>query len=492
MGQERTTTLHHLPGYPEVPLRSWIGGTWTLSEEGDEVDVVDPATGEPFARVAAGGPAEARACVAAASAAGKAWRERAPRDRAEVLRRAYEIMVAESDLLADLIVAENGKARPEALAEVAYASDFFRWYSEEAVRLEGSLMTSPSGRHRVMTLMQPVGVCLLVTPWNFPAAMGTRKIGPALAAGCSVIVKPATETPLTMLAIADILHRAGVPDGVVNVVVARSSSEFVGEVLADSRVRKLSFTGSTEVGRILLATAAQRVVNCSMELGGNAPFVVFASADLKEAVAGALQAKMRNGGASCIAANRFLVEASVVDEFGRLLAAEMASLRMGPGSEPGVDLGPLVSRGERQHAVELTQTALAEGATLLTGGDVPERSGWYFPPTVLANVAPDASILREEVFGPIAPITSFASESDAVALASLGEMGLASYVYSGDLAQALRVAETIEAGMVGINRGFLSDVAAPFGGVKQSGLGREGGHAGLLEFCETKYVAVDW
>lgn len=482
----------HIPGYPEVPPRLWIGGEWVTAENGAELEVTNPATGEPLLAVAAGGLTEATAAVDAAAAAGESWRRRPPRERAEILRRAYEITTAEAELLADLIVAENGKVRAEALAEVSYAADFFRWYAEEAVRMDGGLVTSPSGRHRIMTLQQPVGVCLLVTPWNFPAAMGTRKIGPALAAGCTVVVKPASETPLTMLAVADILNRAGVPDGVVNVVTARSSAEFVNAVLADPRVRKLSFTGSTAVGRILLAECSKRVVNSSMELGGNAPFVVFASSDLEQAVAGATHAKMRNGGASCVAANRFLVEESVADDFGRLLAKSMAGLRMGPGNAPGVELGPMVSRSERDHAVEVTERAIADGAEIITGGEVPERPGWFYPPTVLGGVRSDAAILDTEVFAPIAPITTFSDEDEAVALASATEMGLAAYVYSRDLAQGLRVAEGIEAGMVGINRGFLSDVAAPFGGVKQSGLGREGGHLGLLEFCEPKYVAVDW
>jgi succinate-semialdehyde dehydrogenase/glutarate-semialdehyde dehydrogenase len=476
----------------EGPTDLFIGGVWRPGENGARFDVTDPATGETIASVANGSVADGLAAVAAADAAAREWAATPPRQRGEVLRSAFGLMTARSEEIAALMVAENGKALVDARGEVAYAAEFFRWYSEEAVRLAGSIQTAPSGANRILVLYQPVGVSVLITPWNFPAAMATRKIGPALAAGCPVILKPASETPLTALLLADLLREAGVPDGVVNVVPSNRSGAMVSAMLRDPRVRKLSFTGSTEVGRTLLAEAAGAVVNCSMELGGNAPFVVFADADLDAAVAGAMIAKMRNAGEACTAANRFYVQAPVADEFARRLAAEMAGLRMGPGHEPGVQVGPLVNAATRDKVDALVRASVAAGATVLTGGEPAPGPGYFYPPTVLSAVAPDAPVLREEIFGPVAPVVAFDTEEEAVRLANDTEYGLVSYVYTGDLARGLRVCEALETGMVGLNRGIVSDPAAPFGGVKQSGLGREGGHHGLLEFTESKYIATNW
>jgi succinate-semialdehyde dehydrogenase/glutarate-semialdehyde dehydrogenase len=480
------------PGPTDVVPQLYVGGRWRQSSDGATFDVDDPATGEVIAAVASGSAADALGAVAAAHDAGPAWAATAPRERAETLRRAFELMDAESGSLARLIVRENGKSLGDASGEIAYAAEFFRWFSEEAVRIDGEILRAPSGRHRILALRQPIGVSVLVTPWNFPAAMATRKIAPALAAGCTVVLKPATYTPLTALAIADLLERAGVPPGVVNVLPAARSGETVGAMLGDERVRKLSFTGSTEVGSVLLAKAAERIVSCSMELGGNAPFVVFADADLDAAVEGAVLAKMRNGGASCIAANRFLVEAAVAEEFSRRLADRLGGLQVGPGLEAGTEVGPLVSEGERDSVAEAVEQAVDGGAKVLTGGFAPDRPGWYYAPTLLAGVDEGNAILDREVFGPVAPVTAFEAQEDAVRLANATPYGLAAYVYTGDLGRGLAVSEAIESGMVGLNRGFISDPAAPFGGVKQSGLGREGGHDGLLEFCETKYIATDW
>ncbi|BAL90336.1 putative succinate-semialdehyde dehydrogenase [Actinoplanes missouriensis 431] len=470
----------------------FIGGKWVPASSSSRFDVLDPATGDTIASVADGSEADAIAAVDAAAAAGPAWAATPPRVRAEVLRKAFTLMTERADELAKLISLENGKALVDAKGEVTYAAEFFRWYSEEAVRAEGALATAPSGANRILVTRQPVGVCVLVTPWNFPAAMATRKIGPALAAGCTMILKPASDTPLTALAMAAILAEAGVPDGVVNVLPSRSSGKVVSQMLRDSRVRKLSFTGSTEVGRILLAQAAENVVNTSMELGGNAPFLVFADADLDAAIEGAMIAKMRNGGEACTAANRFFVESSIADEFSRRLAQRMSALVVGPGTDEKTQVGPLVNEDTVAKVDGLVRSALDAGAEAVTGGSRPEGPGFYYPPTVLTGVAPDSAILREEIFGPVAPIVTFTSEDEAVRLANDTEYGLVAYVYTGDLARGLRVSEAIEAGMVGLNRGLVSDPAAPFGGVKQSGIGREGGHEGLLEYLESKYIAVSW
>ncbi|HET7173810.1 MAG TPA: NAD-dependent succinate-semialdehyde dehydrogenase [Nocardioidaceae bacterium] len=475
-----------------VPTELWIGGRWVPASDGERFDVTDPASGEVLASVADAGVEDGLAAAAAAAAVLPEWSARPPRERSEVLRATFELMRERSTELAELMVAENGKALPDARSEAAYAAEFFRWYAEEAVRIDGDLRTAPSGANRIVVVRQAIGVSLLVTPWNFPAAMATRKIGPALAAGCPVILKPASETPLTALAIADLLHEAGVPDGVVNVLPSRRSGRLVSTLLHDPRVRKLSFTGSTEVGRILLKEAADCIVSASMELGGNAPFVVFDDADIEAAVAGAMVAKMRNGGEACTSANRFLVQRGVVEEFTQRFAEAMAATKVGHGLAEGVQLGPLVNADGRDKVAGLVSDATGRGARVVTGGEAPGGAGYFYPPTVLADVPADADILREEIFGPVAPITVFDSEDEAVVQANDTEFGLIAYVYTADLARGLRVSERLEAGMVGLNRGVVSDPAAPFGGVKQSGLGREGGHDGLLEFLETKYIGVGW
>jgi succinate-semialdehyde dehydrogenase/glutarate-semialdehyde dehydrogenase len=475
----------------EPPTGLLIGGEWGAGGAG-VLPVLDPATEDPIAEVANATREDALAAVESAYRALPEWAATPPRQRGECLRRAWQLMTERAEALARLMVLENGKALPDARGEVVYAAEFFRWYAEEAVRIDGFLGRAPSGTNRIMVQRQPVGVSVLVTPWNFPAAMATRKIGPALAAGCTVVLKPAKETPLSALAVADILAEAGVPGGVVNVVPTATAGPVVSAMLADPRVRKLSFTGSTEVGRTLLRTAAETITNCSMELGGNAPFLVFEDADIEAAVAGAMIAKMRNGGEACTAANRFYVHEAVADEFTRTLAARMGELRVGPGLEDGTQLGPLVNADTRDKVSELVTGAAGDGSQVVTGGRAPDRRGYFYLPTVLDKVPPDAGILGEEIFGPVAPVVRFTGEDEAIALANDTAYGLVSYLYSADLRRCLRVAEALEAGMVGINRGIVSDPAAPFGGVKQSGLGREGAHDGLLEFLETKYIATDW
>ncbi|MFI6577927.1 NAD-dependent succinate-semialdehyde dehydrogenase [Nocardiopsis sp. NPDC050513] len=469
-----------------------IAGKRVPASDGGRFGVVDPASGHEVATVADGTVPDALAAVDAAAAAAEPWAATPPRQRGEILRRAFELMEQRSEQLAALISLESGKALADARAEVSYAAEFFRWYSEEAVRASGEVTTAPSGAHRILVLRRPVGVCVLVTPWNFPAAMATRKIGPALAAGCTVVLKPASDTPLTALAVGGLLEEAGVPDGVVNVLPSRHSGEVVSAMLRDPRVRKLSFTGSTEVGRVLLREAADRVVNTSMELGGNAPFLVFADADLEAAVEGAMVAKMRNAGEACTAANRFYVQAPVADAFGRALAERMSALVVGPGTDPDTQVGPLVNREAVTKVDRLVRDAVRAGARTLAGGGRPDRPGFFYEPTVVADVPEDAPLLREEIFGPVAPIVAFGTEDEAVRMANDTEYGLVSYVYTGDMARGLRLAERIESGMVGLNRGLVSDPAAPFGGVKQSGVGREGGHEGMLDYLEPRYVAVDW
>jgi succinate-semialdehyde dehydrogenase/glutarate-semialdehyde dehydrogenase len=474
-----------------APTELLIGGQWSAGRAGP-VPVIDPATEDPIAEVATATPDDAIDAVSAAHQALAGWAATAPRTRAECLRRAYELMIADTDALARLMVLENGKALRDARAEIAYAAEFFRWYAEEAVRIQGMTTTAPSGTNRILVQHQPVGVSVLVTPWNFPAAMATRKIGPALAAGCTVVLKPAQETPLSALAVAAILAEAGVPDGVVNVVPTNKPGPVVAAMLADPRVRKLSFTGSTEVGRLLLGTAANTITNCSMELGGNAPFLVFADADVDAAVDGAMIAKMRNGGEACTAANRFFVHEAVADEFTAKFAARLGALNVGHGLDDGTDLGPLVNADTRTKVATLVESATRDGGQVVTGGQAPDRRGYFYTPTVIDHVPPTAGILDVEIFGPVAPIVRFTDTDQAIAMANNTEYGLVSYLYTADLRRALAVSEALESGMVGINRGVVSDPAAPFGGVKQSGLGREGGHEGLLEFTETKYIAVDW
>ena len=470
----------------------FIGGRFVPASDGGRFDVIDPATGDVLQTVANGTVEDAIAAVDAAAEAAPAWAATAPRQRGEILRRAYQLMTERADELARLISQENGKALPDALGEVLYAAEFFRWYSEEAVRIPGTLATAPSGTNKILVQYRPAGVCVLVTPWNFPAAMATRKVGPALAAGCTMVLKPASDTPLTALALAGLLAEAGVPDGVVNVLPARRSGAVVSAMLHDDRVRKLSFTGSTEVGRVLLREAADRVVNVSMELGGNAPFLVFADADLDAAVEGAMIAKMRNAGEACTSANRIYAQAPVAEEFARRLADRMSALTLGPGTADGVQVGPLVNREAVDKVDELVRDAVAKGATVVTGGGRPDRDGCFYEPTVLTEVPPGAELLREEIFGPVAPVVSFDTEDEAIRLANDTEYGLVAYLYTGDLARGLRVSERLEAGMVGLNRGLVSDPAAPFGGVKQSGIGREGGHEGILDYLEATYVAVSW
>jgi succinate-semialdehyde dehydrogenase/glutarate-semialdehyde dehydrogenase len=470
----------------------FIGGRSVPASDGGRFDVIDPATGDVLQTVANGTVEDAIAAVDAAASAAQAWAATAPRQRGEILRRAFQLMTERADELARLISQENGKALPDALGEVLYAAEFFRWYSEEAVRIPGTLATAPSGANKILVQYRPTGVCVLVTPWNFPAAMATRKIGPALAAGCTMVLKPASDTPLTALALAGLLAEAGVPDGAVNVLPARRSGAVVSAMLHDDRVRKLSFTGSTEVGRMLLREAADRVVNVSMELGGNAPFLVFADADLDAAIEGAMIAKMRNAGEACTSANRIYAQAPVAAEFARRLADRMSALKVGPGTADGVQVGPLVNREAVEKVDQLVQDAVAKGATVVTGGGRPDAEGCFYPPTVLTEVPPGAELLREEIFGPVAPVVSFDTEEEAIQLANDTEYGLVAYLYTGDLARGLRVSERLEAGMVGLNRGLVSDPAAPFGGVKQSGIGREGGHEGILDYLEATYVAVSW
>ncbi|HYZ15728.1 MAG TPA: NAD-dependent succinate-semialdehyde dehydrogenase [Candidatus Acidoferrum sp.] len=469
-----------------------VGGRRIAASDGERIEVIDPASGEVFADVASGSVQDGIAAVDAADAAAAKWARTAPRERAEILRKAWEIMLAREREIAELIVRENGKTLRDALAETRYAAEFFRWYAEEAVRAAGTVMTAPSGANRILVTHQPIGISVLVTPWNFPAAMATRKIGPALAAGCTCILKPASETPLTALLVAQILEHAGVPAGVVNVLPSKRSGAVVSAILHDPRVRKLSFTGSTEVGRRLLKESADQIISSSMELGGNAPFVVFDDADLDLAIEGAMVAKMRNGGEACTAANRFYIEKRIAPAFARRFSETMAKLRVGPGLEDGVDLGPLVNEPGREKVEELVAGALGDGARLLTGGQRPARPGYFYPPTVIADVAPTSAILHEEIFGPVAPIVEFDGFDDAVRVANRTEYGLVAYVYTRDLAKGLACAEAIDAGMIGLNRGLVSDPAAPFGGTKQSGLGREGGHEGLLEFLESKYIATNW
>jgi succinate-semialdehyde dehydrogenase / glutarate-semialdehyde dehydrogenase len=476
----------------EVPTGLLIGGEWGGGRGDSTFPVLDPATEESIAEVADGTVEDALDAVSAAHAALPGWAATPPRQRAEILRRAFELMTQRAESLARLMSLENGKSLRDARGEAAYAAEFFRWYAEEAVRIEGTLMRAPSGANRILTLRQPIGVSVLITPWNFPAAMATRKIGPALAAGCSVVLKPAGETPLTALAIAGILAEAGVPGGVVNVLTSRKSGATVAAMLNDPRVRKLSFTGSTEVGRILLREAAETVVSSSMELGGNAPFIIFDDADIPAAVEGAMIAKMRNGGEACTAANRFYVHEAVADEFTATFARRLAALNVGPGLDDATEVGPLVNQPTRSKVAELVLGAADSGGKVVTGGRAPERRGYFYEPTLIDAVPAEAAILGTEIFGPVAPVVRFTDEEDAIRWANATEYGLVSYVYTQNLRRGLQVSEALEAGMIGLNRGLVSDPAAPFGGVKQSGIGREGAHEGLLEYTETKYIATDW
>ncbi len=471
-----------------VPKGLLIGGQWIATS--GAVPVENPATGGTLAEVADATAEQGIQALDAAVAAGPAWAATDPRERGEILRRAFELLHARADDFALLMTLEMGKPLAEARGEVTYGAEFFRWFSEEAVRIAGRYSVAPSGGTRLLTMKQPVGPVYAITPWNFPLAMGTRKIGPALAAGCTVVVKPAAQTPLTTLALAKVLQEAGVPDGVVNVITTSHSGAVSQPIIADPRLRKLTFTGSTEVGRTLIREAAERVLKVSMELGGNAPFLVFDDADLDRAVAGAMLAKMRNIGEACTAANRFIVHESVADEFGARLAERMGALTVGSGIDDGVDVGPLVDSAAVAKVSELVADAVDSGARVLTGNRVIGGPGHFYAPTVLHDVPPTARMFAEEIFGPVAPITTFATDDEAIALANDTEFGLVSYAFTKDLTRAITVAERLESGMVGLNQGIVSNPAAPFGGIKSSGLGREGGPEGIEEFLETKYVGL--
>ena len=468
----------------------FIGGEWLPGSAG-EFDVENPADRTIIDQVADGGPAEATAAVDAAAAALPVWSAMPPRQRSEILRRTYELMVRDTEALAVMISAENGKSLSDARGEVTYAAEFFRWFAEEGVRAGGDYGVSPAGGTRTVVTHKPVGVAALVTPWNFPAAMATRKIAPALAAGCTVVLKPASETPLTALAVTRLLVEAGVPDGVVNVVPTTDASAVVSAWMADARIRKISFTGSTGIGRVLLKQAADRVVNSSMELGGNAPLVVTEDADIDAAVAGTMIAKFRGGGQACTAANRLYVHAAVAGEFTAKLGAAVEKLTVGPAAN-GSQIGPLISAKAVDGVGALVDSAIAAGARISHRADVPDSKGFYYPPTVLVDVPADADIVANEIFGPVAPIITWTDEAEMLRLVNASEFGLAAYVFAGELQRAMRIGEAIDAGMIGINRGLVSDPSAPFGGMKQSGLGREGARAGLEEFTETQYLSIDW
>src|SRR5882672_3939812 len=475
-----------------VPTDLWIGGKWRKASDGGRFDVIDPATEKTIASVASATVEDAKRAVDAAQDAFEGWAGRKPRERAEILRKAYEVIMRDAERFAKLITLENGKALSDSRGEIAYAAEFFRWYAEEAVRNIGQISMAPATGARIVAQHKPAGIAVLVTPWNFPAAMATRKIGPALAAGCTMVLKPASDTPLTMLALMPALEEAGVPAGVVNVVPSRRSGPVVSAMLHDSRVRVLSFTGSTEVGRKLLHEAADNIIKPSMELGGNAPFIVFDDADIDAAIEGAMIAKMRNMGEACTAANRFYVHEKVHDEFAKKLTAKMAALKVGNGLDDGVMVGPLVNADARKKVIELVDDAVGKGAKVLTGGKSPSGPGHFYPPTVLDAVPEGAAMLREEIFGPVASIQTFKSEDEAIRRANDTEYGLVAYLYTKDLSRGMRVSEQLEFGMIGLNRGLVSDPAAPFGGMKQSGIGREGAHEGLMEFLETQYVSVAW
>jgi len=475
-----------------VPTDLWIGGKWRKASDGARFDVIDPATENKIASVASASVEDAKAAIDAASDAFAAWAGKKPRERAEILRKAFELIVRDAERFAKLITIENGKALSDSKGEVLYSAEFFRWNAEEAVRNIGQVYMAPASGARVVAQHRPAGVAVLVTPWNFPAAMATRKIGPALAAGCPVVLKPASDTPLTMLALMPLLEEAGVPAGVVNVIPSRRSGPVVSAMLHDPRVRVVSFTGSTEVGRGLLKEAADNILKPAMELGGNAPFIVFEDADIDAAIEGAMIAKMRNMGEACTAANRFYVHEKVHGEFAKKLTDKMAALKMGNGLDDGVALGPLINAAGRDKVVELVDDAVQRGAKILTGGKLPEGAGFFYPATVLDNVPDGAKMLNEEIFGPVASIQTFKSEDEAIKRANDTEYGLVAYLYTKDLSRGMRVSEQLEFGMIGLNRGLVSDPAAPFGGMKQSGIGREGAHEGLMEFLETQYISVTW
>jgi succinate-semialdehyde dehydrogenase / glutarate-semialdehyde dehydrogenase len=474
----------------QVPKQLYIAGEWRDGAKGT-LTVEDPSTEQPLCDVADASVDDAKAALDAAVDAGPEFAAKAPRERGEILRRAFETITERKDELALLMTLEMGKTIKESLAEIAYAAEFFRWFSEESVRIDGRYAVAANGAGRVLTMKQPVGPCLMITPWNFPLAMGTRKIGPAIAAGCTMVVKPAQQTPLSMLALAKILEEAGLPGGVLNLITASSSSETTGPLIADPRLRKMSFTGSTEVGRKLMAQASDTLLRLSMELGGNAPFIVFEDADIDAAVAGAMIAKMRNMGEACTSANRFHVAGAVADQFASKLAEKMGALTLGRGVEESTDVGPLIDDTQRGKVADLVQDAIGRGASAVVGGHKRDGAGYFYEPTVLTDIPDDAELLQEEIFGPVAPVKGFTDEDEAIAAANNTEYGLVAYVYTNDLKRALRVCEGLETGMIGLNQGMVSNAQAPFGGVKQSGFGREGGYEGIEEYLETKYIAVN-
>ena len=474
-----------------VPSGCFIGGGWQPASAGETFEVTDPSTGDLLAVVADAGPADALAALTAAAEAQRSWASTAPRARADLLRRAYDRLLERADDFALLITLEMGKPLSESRGEVLYAAEFLRWFSEQTERIGGEYRISADGSTRLVTTRQPVGPSLLITPWNFPLAMVTRKLAPALAAGCTAVIKPAEDTPLACLAFADLLRDVGLPAGIVHVLPTSRPEPLVNALMNDDRLRKVSFTGSTPVGRQLLRAAAGNVLRTSMELGGNAPFIVFDDADVDAAVEGAMVAKMRNGGESCVAANRFLVHESVASDFAGRLAQRMSSLKMGRGTDPDTQLGPIINARQRERLAALVDSAVADGATVACGGRKGDGAGYFYEPTVLLDLPADARISADEVFGPVAPITTFRTEDEALALANASQFGLVAFVYTRDVGRALRVSDGLETGMVGVNRGLVSNAAAPFGGVKQSGLGREGGLEGIDEYLSVKYLAVD-
>ncbi len=473
-----------------VPTGLFIGGKWRDSSDGRTLNVEDPSTGETLVSVADATVADGAAALDAAVAARADWAATAPRERGEILRRAFVAITARAEEFALLMTLEMGKPLAEARGEVTYGAEFFRWFSEEAVRISGRWSTAPNGATRLVTMKQPVGPTLMITPWNFPLAMGTRKIGPALAAGCTMVVKPAKQTPLSMLALVDLLTDCGVPAGVVNVITTTRTGDVIEPIIRDPRLRKLTFTGSTQVGRTLVEQSAKQLLRVSMELGGNAPFLVFEDADVNAAVDGAMLAKMRNIGEACTAANRFLVHESVAEEFSSKFAAKLASMSVGRGTEDGVTVGPLIDAAAQASVAALVDDATAKGATVVCGGTTVGDNGYFFAPTLLTGVPADALLMREEIFGPVAPIATFTTEAEAIARANDTEYGLVAYVFTRDLSRTLRVSEALEFGMVGINQGIVSNPAAPFGGVKHSGFGREGGFEGIEEYLEVKYLGI--
>jgi succinate-semialdehyde dehydrogenase/glutarate-semialdehyde dehydrogenase len=473
----------------EVPKQLYIGGEWRDADA--TLDVEDPSTGEPIATVADATPDDAMKALDAAVDAQQAWADHPPRERGEILRRAFEAITQRAEDLALLMTLEMGKPVAESKAEITYAAEFLRWFAEEAVRIDGRYSKAPNGQGRLLTMKQPVGPCLLITPWNFPLAMGTRKVGPAIAAGCTMVIKPAQQTPLSMLMLAKILEESGLPGGVLNLITASSAGKTTGPLIKDPRLRKLSFTGSTEIGRRLMTDASDQLLRLSMELGGNAPFIVFDDADIDDAVSGAMIAKMRNIGEACTAANRFHVAAPIAERFAEKMAEKMRSLTVGRGTEEGVDVGPLIDDSQRGKVAALVEDAVSKGARALVGGHSRDGAGYFYDPTVLADVPQNADLLQDEIFGPVAPVTSFDDEDAAIAAANNTEYGLVAYVYTSNLKRALRVVEKLDTGMVGLNQGMVSNPAAPFGGIKQSGFGREGGYEGIEEYLSTKYVAIN-